>query len=142
MGYRFHINQHLKERAKMPRRESIGPWLWQVWVKGTKKPLRMIAFDIQHIKDQLEGKTFVKAKQVPEEKDEFSDSLPLGPKGSVVNQPADYDRGFKILRAWIDENGGPPEEIRKKLRELWIDYDRAPQKTTRYSVKKRGRHKI
>jgi len=126
----------------MPRRESIGPWLWQVWVKGTKKPLRMIAFDIQHIKDQLEGKTFVKAKQVPEEKDEFSDSLPLGPKGSVVNQPADYDRGFKILRAWIDENGGPPEEIRKKLRELWIDYDRAPQKTTRSSVKKRKRHKI
>ena len=135
----------------MPKKESVwtmgnkgptGPWLWQVWVKGTKKPLRMIAFDIQHIKDQLEGKTFVKAKQVPEEKDEFSDSLPLGPKGSVVNQPADYDRGFKILRAWIDENGGPPEEIRKKLRELWIDYDRAPQKTTRYSVKKRGRHKI
>ena len=126
----------------MPKRKSIGPWLWQVWVKGTKKPLRMVAFDIQHIKDQLEGKTFVKAKQVPEEKDEFSDSLPLGPKGSVVNQPADYDRGFKILRAWIDENGGPPEEIRKKLRELWIDYDRAPQKTTRSSVKKRRRHKI
>ena len=135
----------------MPKKEKIwtignkgptGPWLWQVWVKGTKKPLRMIAFDIQHIKDQLEGKTFVKAKQIPEEKDEFSTSLPLGPKGSIVNQPADYDRGFKILRAWVDENGGPPEEIRKKLRELWIDYDRAPQKTTRYSVKKRGRHKI
>ena len=126
----------------MPKKESIGPWLWQVWVKGTRKPLRMIAFDIQHIKNQLEGQTFVKAKQVPEEKEEFSDSIPLGPKGSVVNQPADYDRGFKILRAWIDENGGPPEEIRKKLRELWIDYDRAPQKTTRYSVKKRGRHKI
>ena len=126
----------------MGNKGPTGPWLWQVWVKGTKKPLRMIAFDIQHIKDQLEGKTFVKAKQVPEEKDEFSDSLPLGPKGSVVNQPADYDRGFKILRAWIDENGGPPEEIRKKLRELWIDYDRAPQKTTRSSVKKRKRHKI
>ena len=121
---------------------SIGPFVWQAWVKGTRKPIRVIAFDLKHIKDQLEGKTFVKAKQVPEEKDEFSDSLPLGPKGSVVNQPADYDRGFKILRAWIDENGGPPEEIRKKLRELWIDYDRAPQKTTRSSVKKRGRHKI
>ena len=126
----------------MPKKQSIGPWLWQVWVKGTRKPLRMIAFDLQHIKNQLEGQTFVKAKQVPEEKEEFSDSIPLGPKGSVVNQPADYDRGFKILREWIDENGGPPEEIRKKLRELWIDYDRAPQKTTRSSVKKRRRHKI
>ena len=133
----------------MPKKEKIwtignkgptGPWLWQVWVKGTKKPLRMIAFDIQHIKDQLEGKTFVKAKQVPEDKDEFSNSLPLGPKGSVVNQPADYDRGFKILRAWVDENGGPPEEIRKKLRELWIDYDKAKRKTTRSSAKKKGRY--
>ena len=120
-----------------------GPWLWQVWVKGTKKPLRMIAFDIQHIKDQLEGKTFIKAKQVPEEKDDVSDSMPLGPKGyKGSSRTADYDAGFKILRAWIDENGGPPEEIRKKLRELWIDYDRAPQKTTRYSGKKKSRHKI
>ena len=126
----------------MGNKGPIGPWLWQVWVKGTKKPLRMIAFDIKHIKDQLEGKTFVKAKQVPEEKDEFSNSLPLGPKGSIVNQPPDYDRGFKILREWIDENGGPPEEIRKKLRELWIDYDREPKKTTRYSGQKKGRHKI
>jgi hypothetical protein len=40
----------------------------------------------------------------------------------VVNRPADYDAGFKILREWIDENGGPPEEIRVKLRELFIDY--------------------
>ena len=124
----------------MPKKQSIGPWLWQVWVKGTRKPLRMIAFDLQHIKNQLEGQTFVKAKQVPEEKEEFSDSIPLGPKGSVVNQPADYDRGFKILRAWVDENGGPPEEIRKKLRELWIDYDKAKRKTTRSSAKKKGRY--
>ena len=136
----------------MPKKESVwtmgnkgptGPWLWQVWIKGTKKPLRMIAFDIQHIKDQLEGETFVKAKRVPEEKDDVSDSMPLGPKGyKGSSRTADYDAGFKVLRQWIDENGGPPEEIRKKLRELWIDYDRAPQKTTRSSVKKRGRHKI
>jgi len=57
-----------------------------------------------------------------------------------VNQPADYDRGFKVLRQWIDENGGPPEEIRKKLRELWIDYDKAPRKTTRYSARKKKRY--
>ena len=101
----------------------------------------MIAFDHQHIKDQLEGKQMIKAVKLPEEKTDFK-TMPLGPKGAIVNQPADYDKGFKILRAWIDENGGPPEEIRQKLRELWIDYDKAPQKTTRSSARKKGRHKI
>jgi hypothetical protein len=125
----------------MGNKGPTGPWLWQVWVKGTKKPLRMIAFDLQHIKDQLEGKTFVKAKQVPEEKEDRR-PMHLGPKGCVVNQPANYDAGFRILRAWIDSVGGPPEEIRKQLRELWIDYDRVEQKTTTYSAKKKRRHNI
>ena len=132
----------------MPKKEKIwtmgnkgptGPWVWHVWIKGIKKPLRIVAFDHQHIKDQLEGKQMIKAVKQPEEKDDFS-SMPLGPKGSTVNQPADYDRGFKILREWIDQNGGPPEEIRVKLRELWIDYDKAPRKTTRYSARKKGRY--
>ena len=120
---------------------GVGPWVWQVWVKGSKRPQRMIAFDLQHIQDQLEGRTVIKAVKQPEEKDEYS-SMPLGPKGSTVNRPADYDAGFKILRAWVDENGGPPEEIRVKLRELYIDYDRAPQKTTRSSARRKKRHKI
>ena len=123
----------------MGNKGPTGPWLWQVWVKGTKKPLRMIAFDLQHIKDQLEGKTFVKAKQVPEEKEDRR-PMHLGPKGCVVNQPADYDKGFRVLRAWIDSVGGPPEEIRKQLRELWIDYDRVERKTTTYSARKKRRH--
>ena len=132
----------------MPKKEKIwtmgnkgptGPWVWHVWIKGIKKPLRIVAFDHQHIKDQLEGKQMIKAVKQPEEKDDFS-SMPLGPKGSTVNQPADYDRGFKILREWIDQNGGPPEEIRVKLRELWIDYDKAPRKTTRYSARKKRRY--
>ena len=120
---------------------GVGPWVWHVWTKGSKKPLRMVAFNIEHIKDQLEGKTVIRAEKQPEEKDEYS-SMPLGPKGSTVNRPADYDAGFRILRSWVDENGGPPEEIRVKLRELYIDYDRAPQKTTRYSVRRKKRHKI
>ena len=119
----------------MGNKGPTGPWLWQVWVKGTKKPLRMIAFDLQHIKDQLEGKTFVKAKQVPEEKEDRR-PMHLGPKGCVVNQPADYDKGFRVLRAWIDSVGGPPEEIRKQLRELWIDYDRVERKGV-YKPKRR-----
>ena len=125
----------------MGNKGPTGPWLWQVWVKGTKKPLRMIAFDLQHIKDQLEGKTFVKAKQVPEEKEDRR-PMHLGPKGCVVNQPADYDKGFRVLRAWVDSVGGPPEEIRKQLRELWIDYDRVERRTTTYSARKKRRHKI
>ena len=133
----------------MPKKEKIwtmgnegttGPWVWHVWTKGSKKPLRIIAFDHQHIKDQLKGKKVIDAERLPEEKEEFSDPLPLGPKGSVVNQPADYDRGFKILRAWVDENGGPPESVRKELRELFIDYDRVPRKTTTSSAKKKGRY--
>jgi len=135
----------------MPKKEKvwtmgtkgpIGPWVWHVWLKGKKKPERMIAFDIQHINDQLEGQQVVKAVKQPEEKTSLK-SMPLGPDGgNGVSRPADYDAGFKILRAWVDQNGGPPEEIRQKLRELWIDYDKAPQKTTRYSARKKGRHKI
>ena len=132
----------------MPKKEKVwtmgtsgplGPWVWHVWIKGKKKPERMVAFDHQHIKDQLEGKQMIKAVKQAEEKDEFT-TMPLGPKGSTVNRPADYDSGFKILREWIDQNGGPPEEIRVKLRELYIDYDKAPQKTTRYSARKKKRY--
>jgi len=125
----------------MGNKGPTGPWVWHARVKGSKKPIRVVAFDLQHIKDQLNDHQVVGADRLPEEKDEYS-MMPLGPKGSTVNRPADYDAGFKILRAWIDQNGGPPEEIRIKLRELYIDYDRAEQKTTTYSQKKNGRHKI
>ena len=124
----------------MPKRHSIGPWLWRVWIKGIRKPKRMIAFDKDHIQDQLEGKKMLMAKRVPEPKEEVGKSMRLGPKGSKISRPADYDAGFKVLREWIDKNGGPPEEIRKKLRELWIDYPRIERKTTRYSAKKKSRY--
>lgn len=107
----------------MGNKGPTGPWVWHAWVKGSKKPLRMVAFDPDHIKDQLENKKVIKVKRLPEDKEEFS-SIPLGPKGSIINRPADYDAGFKILREWIDENGGPPEHIRVKLRELYIAYDK------------------
>ena len=126
----------------MPKGQ-IGPFVWQVWTKGSKVAERVIAFDLEHIKNQLEGKVVTKAKRVPEEKQSLRDSPPLGPKGyNGSSRPADYDAGFKVLRQWIDQQGGPPEEIRQKLRELWIDYDREPRKTTRYSARKKGRHKI
>jgi len=121
-----------KEKAwtiGMPK-GSIGPFVWQVWTKGSQKPIRVIAFNLQHIKDQLEGKKVTKAIKQKEKKEIFGNSVPLGPKGwKGSSRPADYDAGFKVLRQWIDSKGGPPEEIRKKLRELWIDYDKAPKKT-------------
>ena len=119
----------------------IGPFVWQVWVKGSQKPIRVVAFDLQHIKNQLQGKAVIKAQKEKEKKESFGNSVPLGPKGyKGSSRPADLDAGFKVLRQWVDENGGPPEEIRQKLRELWIDYDRAPKKTTRSSAKKKGRY--
>ena len=121
-----------KEKAwtiGMPK-GPIGPFVWQVWTKGSQKPIRVIAFNLQHIKDQLEGKKVTKAIKQKEKKEVFGNSVPLGPKGwKGSSRPADYDAGFKVLRQWIDSKGGPPEEIRKKLRELWIDYDKAPKKT-------------
>ena len=125
----------------MGNKGPTGPWVWHAWIKGSRKPVRMVAFNLEHIRDQLEGKTVIRAVKQPEEKDEIS-SVPLGPKGSTVNRPADYDTGFRILREWVDENGGPPEEIRVKLRELYIDYEVEPKKTTRYSARKKKRHKI
>ena len=119
----------------------IGPFVWQVWVKGSQKPIRVVAFDLQHIKNQLQGKAVIKAQKEKEKKESFGNSVPLGPKGwKGSSRPADLDAGFKVLRQWVDENGGPPEEIRQKLRELWIDYDRAPRKTTRSSAKKKSQY--
>ena len=114
---------------------GVGPWVWHVWTKGSKKPVRIVAFDLDHIRCQLEDRTVIRAEKQPEEKDEYS-SMPLGPKGSTVNRPADYDAGFRILRQWVDENGGPPEEIRVKLRELYIDYDVVLQKKSKASGRK------
>ena len=125
----------------MPKTE-IPPYDYHVWFKGTKKPIHMYGMHEDHIRWQSDPKVPVKIKRIFIKEEPLTKSEHLGPKGCVVNQPADYDRGFKVLRAWIDENGGPPESIRKKLRELFIDYDRAPQKTTRYSVKKKRQHKI
>ena len=124
----------------MPKGEH-PPFTWQVWLKGTKKPIMMSAFDLQHIQDQCENKKVVMAKRLPDEKEE-TESMPMGPKGAEIHRPAEYDKGFRVLRAWIDSVGGPPEEIRKQLRELWIDYDRVEQKTATYSAKKKRRHKI
>ena len=116
--------------------------MWQVWFRRNKKPAEMSGFDEEHIKRMCEPKLPIKIKRLVAKKETIGRSEHLGPKGAVVNQPADYDKGFKLLKEWVDSIGGPPENLRKKLRELFIDYHKPERKTTRYSARKRGRHKI
>ena len=125
----------------MPKTE-IPPYDYHVWFKGTKKPVHMYGMHEDHIRWQTDPKVPVKIKRIFIKEEPIVKSEHLGPKGCTVNQPADYDKGFKVLREWIDSEGGPPESIRKELRELFIDYDRVDRKTTTYSGKKKNRHKI
>ena len=125
----------------MPRRE-IPPFMWKVWFKGNKKPMEMSGFDKEHIELMCEPAKVIKVKRLPEPKEVDTPMERLGPKGAKVHQPPDYDRGFKLLQEWVDSIGGPPEKLRKKLRELFIDYHKPERKTTRYSVKKKDQHKI
>jgi hypothetical protein len=121
--------------------QKIPPYDYHVWFKGSRKPILMFAMHEDHIRWQCEPKIPVKIKRIYL-KEEKLRSEPLGPKGCKVNQPADYDKGFKILKAWLDTQDGPPESVRKELRELFIDYDKVKQKTTTYSAKKKSRHKM
>ena len=121
--------------------QNIPPYDYHIWFKGSRRPILMAGMHEDHIRWQSDPKIPVKIKRIYL-KEEKLRSEPLGPKGCKVNQPADYDKGFKILKAWLDSEGGPPESVRKELRELFIDYDRVDRKTTTYSQKKNGRHKI
>ena len=55
----------------MGNKGPTGPWVWHAWIKGSKKPTRVVAFDLDHIRCQLEGKQVLKAVKQPEEKDEY-----------------------------------------------------------------------
>ena len=121
-------------------KSDIPPFMWQVWFKGNKKPVEMSGFDEDHIRLMCGPSKVVKIKRMPEEKEVITASEHLGPKGAVVHQPADFDKGFKLLKEWVDSIGGPPEKLRKKLRELFIDYEKPARKITRYSARKKGRY--
>ena len=102
---------------------KIPPYDYHVWFKGSKKPIHMTGMHEDHIRWQCENKVPIKIKRITTKEESIGRIEHLGPKGSVVNSPADYDAGFKILKEWVDTEGGPPEHIRKKLRELYIYYD-------------------
>ena len=48
----------------------------------------------------------------------------MGPKGAVLMGEADYEAGFNVLKEWVDSQGGPPEKVRRQIREVWIDYQK------------------
>ena len=107
---------------------ELPPYDFQVWFKGSKKPSKMFGFDEQHIKDQCENKKPTKIKRIKEKKEKETKIERLGPIGAPVGRPEDYEPAFKILRDWVDSQGGPPEEVRKAIREHWIDYRKVSKK--------------
>ena len=122
--------------------QNIPPYDYQVWFKGSRRPILMAGMHEDHIRWQSDPKVPIKDQEDTHQGGVLRSMIHLGPKGCTVNQPADYDKGFKILKAWLDTQEGPPESVRQELRELFIDYDRAKSKTTRSSTKKKLRHKI
>jgi len=122
--------------------QNIPPYDYHVWFKGSRRPILMAGMHEDHIRWQSDPKVPIKIKRIHIKEEPTRKLEHLGPKGCTVNQPADYDKGFKILKAWLDTQDGPPESVRKELRELFIDYDRPSKKTTTYSGKKKLRHKI
>ena len=118
---------------------KIPPYDYHVWFKGSKRPILMAGMHEDHIRWQCDPKVPIKIKRITTKEESIGRMEHLGPKGSVVNSPADYDKGFKILKEWLDTEGGPPESIRKELRKVFIDYDRVKQKTKTYSGKKARR---
>jgi len=114
----------------MPKGET-GPFVWQVWFEGDRQPTRFVAFDEQHIRDQSEPRVPVVIERI-HEREEDMESEPMGPKGSNgVSRPADYDTGFRLLKEWVDSQGGPPEELRLRLREFYIDYQKVDKEKSK-----------
>ena len=112
----------------MPKGD-LPPYDYHVWFKGEKSPREMHGFDEDHIRRMCreDGLRPIKVKRF--KKKEVEDIYePLGPKGSIVHRPAEYDEAFKLLKEYVDSIGGPPEELRLKIRELWVDYRKVDTK--------------
>ena len=101
----------------------IPPFPFRVWTKKDKSKV-MYGFDEQHIRDMMDPVKPAKVKRIPEPKEKEQKYEKLGPPGADVGRPAEYEPAFKILKAWVDSIGGPPEKVRKALRVHWIDYEK------------------
>ena len=78
----------------------------------------------QHIRDMMYPVNPVKVKRIKEPKEKEEKYEKLGPPGEDIGRPAEYEPAFKILKAWVDGIGGPPEKVRKAIRIHWIDYEK------------------
>lgn len=109
---------------------EVPPFSYRVWTTKKKSEI-MYGFNEEHIKVMMEPKKPLKIKRI-KEKEEVIDSEPLGPPGADVGRPAEYEPAFKILKAWVDSVGGPPEKVRKAIRIHWVDYEKVEKKNKRH----------
>ena len=104
----------------------VPPFPYRIWT--TKKKSQVVyGFDEQHIRDMMDPIKIIKIKKL-KEKEEKIESEHLGPPGAEIGRPAEYQPAFKILKEWVDSQGGPPEDVRKAIRVHWIDYEKVPKK--------------
>ena len=101
---------------------EVPPWLYRVWITKEKTET-MMGHSQQHIRDQLDPVKPLKIQKI-KEKEEKIESESLGPPDAPVTRPPDYEPAFKILQEWVDSIGGPPEEVRLKCREHFVDWSR------------------
>jgi len=106
---------------------EIPPYDFHVWFKGSQKPVYMSGFDEDHIKNQCETRKPIKIKRV-KLKEKIFEREPLGPKNAVLQGDPNYKKAYELLRDYVDSNGGPPERLRKKIREHWVDYQKVKGK--------------
>ena len=111
---------------KDKQEKGLPPYPFRVW--RTKKQSEIIwAFNEQHIRDMIAPVRPTRIERQKEKMEKITIER-LGPPGAEVGRPADYEPAFKILRAWVDSEGGPPEHIRKQIREHWVDYTKIDKK--------------
>lgn len=112
---------------KDKQEKGLPPYPFRVW--STRKQSEIVwAFDEQHIRNMMAPLKPIKIKRLEEKKEKDIEPEPMGPPGSDVGRPAEYEPAFKILKAWVDSEGGPPEDVRKAIRVHWIDYEKVKKK--------------
>lgn len=105
----------------------IPPFPFKVWT-SKKHSKTVYGFDEQHIKDMMEPTKIIKIKRIKEIQEKMPQQDRLGPKGSEISRPAEYEKAFYILKKWVDDQGGPPESVRKMILEAWVDYQKVDKK--------------
>ena len=116
-----------EKALKIRNKSEVPPYPFRVW-RTRKQSEIMWGFDEQHIKSMMAPSKPIMIKELAEKKEKDIEPEPMGPPGSDVGRPAEYEPAFKILKAWVDSEGGPPEDVRKAIRVHWIDYEKVKKK--------------